>query len=75
MRSPHADPKASGRRALVLGGGGAVGGYWETRLLRGLFDRGIDVFGFDAIVGTSAGSIAAVTLANQKTMGASPRHG
>jgi NTE family protein len=47
--------KANGR-ALVLGGGGVVGIAWETGLLVGLRDGGIDVTDADLIVGTSAGS-------------------
>jgi NTE family protein len=43
-------------RALVLGGGGVVGIAWETGLLVGLRDGGIDVTDADLIVGTSAGS-------------------
>lgn len=45
------------RRGLVLGGGGITGIAWETGLLLGLQDLGIDVSGADAVVGTSAGSV------------------
>src|SRR5262245_45657525 len=55
---------ASVRRAIVLGGGGILGAYWESGLLRGLADGGLELFAFDAIVGTSAGAMAAVALAN-----------
>lgn len=66
MQSPNANPPSSVRRALVLGGGGPLGGYWEAGLLRSLHDAGVDVFGFDVIVGTSAGSMGAAALANGK---------
>ncbi|GAB3968576.1 patatin-like phospholipase family protein [Actinoallomurus acanthiterrae] len=44
------------RRALVLGGGGVAGIAWETGVLAGLADAGVDVLDADLIVGTSAGS-------------------
>jgi NTE family protein len=44
-------------RALVLGGGGVVGIAWETGVLKGLRDGGVDPATADAIIGTSAGSI------------------
>ncbi|HLZ69032.1 MAG TPA: patatin-like phospholipase family protein [Dehalococcoidia bacterium] len=44
-------------RALVMGGGGVVGVAWETGILKGLRDGGIDPAAADLIVGTSAGSI------------------
>lgn len=44
-------------RGLVLGGGGITGIAWETGLLWGLAEAGIDLTGADRIVGTSAGSI------------------
>jgi NTE family protein len=43
-------------RALVLGGGGVAGIAWETGLLLGLAEAGIDVTGADRVIGTSAGS-------------------
>lgn len=48
---------ARGRRGLVLGGGGITGIAWETGLLHGLAERGIDLTAADRVVGTSAGSI------------------
>ncbi len=45
------------RRGLVLGGGGVTGIAWETGLLLGLQDLGVDVTVADAVVGTSAGSV------------------
>jgi len=54
-------------RALVLGGGGVAGIAWETGVLTGLADGGVDVTGADLVVGTSAGS----TVAAQITTGVS----
>jgi len=54
-------------RALVLGGGGVAGIAWETGVLAGLADGGVDVTGADLVVGTSAGS----TVAAQITSGVS----
>ena len=51
-----------GRRALVLGGGGVTGIAWETGLIAGLADLGIDLAAADVIVGTSAGSVAGADL-------------
>ena len=42
--------------ALVLGGGGIAGFAWETGLLVGLAEAGIDVRNADLFVGTSAGA-------------------
>jgi NTE family protein len=50
-------------RALVLGGGGNVGVAWETSLLAGLMDGGVDAPDADLIVGTSAGSVVGTALA------------
>ncbi len=47
----------AGARGLVLGGGGITGIAWETGLLHGLAERGVDLTTADRIVGTSAGSI------------------
>jgi NTE family protein len=44
-------------RALVMGGGGVVGVAWETGILKGLRDGGVDPAAAELIVGTSAGSI------------------
>lgn len=44
-------------QALVLAGGGVTGIAWETGVLLGLRDQGLDVVtGVDLVVGTSAGS-------------------
>lgn len=48
--------------ALVLGGGGIAGIAWETGLLVGLAEAGIDVRNADLFVGTSAGATAAVQI-------------
>ena len=51
--SPHAP-----RRALVLGGGGILGGAWAVGALEAIQQvDGIDPRDFDIIVGTSAGSV------------------
>jgi len=55
-------------RALVLGGGGPVGIAWESGLLAGLAERGVDLSKADFIMGTSAGSFVGAQLA----MGQSP---
>jgi len=45
------------RRGLVLGGGGVTGIAWETGLLLGLQEAGVDLTSADLVVGTSAGSV------------------
>jgi NTE family protein len=50
------------RRALVLGGGGVTGIAWETGLLAGLAEAGIDLSAADLVVGTSAGSIVGAQI-------------
>jgi NTE family protein len=52
-------------RALVLGGGGVVGVGWETGVLLGLAERGVDLRTADLVVGTSAGA----TVGAQATSG------
>jgi NTE family protein len=49
-------------RALVLGGGGAVGIAWQTGLLSGLRDAGVDFASADTVVGTSAGALVGALL-------------
>ncbi|GAA3798496.1 patatin-like phospholipase family protein [Streptomyces coacervatus] len=49
--------------ALVLGGGGPVGGAWMTGVLAGLTDAGIDLDRADVVIGTSAGAIYGSRLA------------
>ena len=50
------------RRGLVLGGGGITGIAWETGLLLGLQDLGVDVTTADIVVGTSAGSVVGAQI-------------
>ncbi len=61
MTSPR---NGSPTRALVLGGGGAVGISWQTGLLMGLREAGVDLAGAEAIVGTSAGALVGALLAS-----------
>lgn len=55
------------RRALVLGGGGPVGIAWESGLIAGLAEVGIDLSDADFIVGTSAGSVVGAQIALGRT--------
>lgn len=52
----------TGRRAVVLGGGGPVGVAWEVGLAAGLAAGGVDLTDADLVVGTSAGSITGAML-------------
>ena len=56
------------KKALVLGGGGPVGIAWESGLLSGFAEAGVDLSQADFILGTSAGSFVGAQLA----MGAAP---
>ncbi|WNM30374.1 patatin-like phospholipase family protein [Streptomyces sp. Li-HN-5-11] len=49
--------------ALVLGGGGPVGGAWLAGVLAGLAEAGIDPGAADAVIGTSAGAVFGARLA------------
>jgi NTE family protein len=51
-------------RAVVLGGGGAVGVGWQTGLLTGLREAGVNLAGAEAILGTSAGALVGALLAS-----------
>lgn len=51
-------------RALVLGGGGALGNAWLIGVIAGLLDGGVDVTRPDLIIGTSAGSTVAAQISN-----------
>ena len=53
----QSQPSGSPTRALVLGGGGAVGVGWQVGILRGLQDAGVDFTGAEEILGTSAGAL------------------
>lgn len=55
-------------RALVLGGGGIVGIAWETAVLKGMRDAGLDPAAADLIAGTSAGSIVGAQLAAGRSL-------
>jgi NTE family protein len=50
--------------ALVLGGGGVTGVAWETGVLAGLSEAGLDLSNADLLVGTSAGAAVAAQLAS-----------
>lgn len=53
----------SGGRVVVLGGGGVAGIAWETGILHGLLDAGVDLDNADATIGTSAGAYTGSYLA------------
>ncbi|GAA3982675.1 patatin-like phospholipase family protein [Actinomadura viridis] len=55
---------ADGGRALVLGGGGITGIAWEWGILSGLAEAGIDLYGADLVIGTSAGSLVGAQVAS-----------
>ena len=55
--------EGTGKRALVLGGGGSTGNAWLIGVIAGLFDAGLDVTDADLVIGTSAGSTAAAQIA------------
>lgn len=63
MTSPR---NGSPTRALVLGGGGAVGVGWQIGLLTGLREAGVDLAGTKAIVGTSAGALVGALLSSDR---------
>jgi len=50
--------------ALVLGGGGVTGVAWETGVLAGLSEAGLDLSTAELLVGTSAGAAVAAQLAS-----------
>ncbi len=60
MTSPG---NGSPTRTVVLGGGGTVGVAWQTGLLAGLREAGVDFSEASSIVGTSAGSLVGALLA------------
>jgi NTE family protein len=55
------------RYALVLGGGGVTGIAWETGLIHGLREQGIDLTAADLLIGTSAGSVVSTQIATGLT--------
>lgn len=54
-------------KALILGGGGPVGIAWESGLIAGLAESGINLSDADFIVGTSAGSVVGAQIALGRT--------
>lgn len=54
--------------ALVLGGGGSVGVSWQTGLLTGLREAGVDLARADAVVGTSAGALVGALLSSGRAV-------
>lgn len=54
--------RATGERALVLGGGGSAGNAWVIGVLAGLSEARLDVTRADLILGTSAGATAAAQV-------------
>jgi NTE family protein len=59
---------ANGGRALVLGGGGVTGIAWETGILAGLAEKGIDLAAADLVIGTSAGSVVGAQILGGPTL-------
>lgn len=57
------------RRGLVLGGGGVAGVAWQTGLLTGLREGGVDVSEADVMVGTSAGATVAAQITSGTSLG------
>ncbi|MCW2692347.1 MAG: patatin [Mycobacterium sp.] len=55
-------------QALVLGGGGLAGIAWETGMLLGLAEAGVDVSGAELMVGTSAGSTVGAQLGSGRSL-------
>lgn len=60
---------SSATRALVLGGGGVAGIGWETGMLFGLAEGGVNLVDADVIVGTSAGSAVAAQVTSGAPLG------
>ncbi|WP_027501761.1 patatin-like phospholipase family protein [Rhodococcus sp. UNC363MFTsu5.1] len=56
-------------RALVLGGGGVAGIAWETGIVAGLAEAGLDVTNADLLVGTSAGANVAAQIGSGLSIG------
>src|SRR5579872_53247 len=55
----------SANRVLILGGGGPAGEAWESGIIAGLKEKGIELAHADRIIGTSAGSIVGARLASK----------
>jgi NTE family protein len=62
-QSPMTNTVMSKQKALVLGGGGEVGEAWESGIIAGLAEKGVDLSHADLIIGTSAGAIVGARLA------------
>ena len=63
------------KRALVLGGGGPIGVYWESGVARGLYESGFPLDSVEMIVGTSAGAYVGAQLAKGEVPELSQPHG
>jgi NTE family protein len=63
------DAAAREGTALVLGGGGPVGGAWLVGVLAGLTEAGVDLGAADVIIGASAGAIFGTRLAAGESPG------
>ncbi|WP_406505942.1 hypothetical protein [Streptomyces sp. NBC_01602] len=50
--------------ALVLGAGGVTGSAWETGILYGLAEAGVDLSTAGLIIGSSAGAVVGAQLAS-----------
>jgi NTE family protein len=66
--TPHAraqspEPAGKKNRALVLSGGGPICEAWQSGLVAGMADNGLNLSTADLIIGTSAGSIVGAQLA------------
>jgi hypothetical protein len=62
-QSPITAPVMSKQKAVVLGGGGEDGEAWESGVIAGLAEKGVDLSRADMIIGTSAGAIVGARLA------------
>jgi NTE family protein len=56
------------KTALVLGGGGVTGVAWETGVLFGLKNAGVDLQSAERVIGTSAGAVVAAQLTSGATL-------
>ncbi|MDQ3616251.1 MAG: patatin-like phospholipase family protein [Actinomycetota bacterium] len=54
--------------ALVLGGGGVTGIAWETGLIAGLAEAGLDLTRAETVVGTSAGSVVGAQITSGEAL-------
>jgi NTE family protein len=69
MSNEPTRPSTGHNNALVLGGGGSAGNAWLIGVIAGLFENGLDVTKADLIIGTSAGSTAAVQITTASPAG------